>query len=63
MMIPEQLIQKAPYVAAGATTYFGLTINELGVVVGIVCTIATTAYNIWHKTQIRRLAARRGRQD
>jgi hypothetical protein len=51
----EQLVQKAPYAAAGATTYFGLTINELGVIVGIAATVITTAYNIWHKRQLRRL--------
>lgn len=48
----EQIIQKAPYAAAGVTTYFGLTVNEIGVVVGIVATVVTTWYNIRHKRRV-----------
>lgn len=57
----EQIIQKAPYAAAGVTTYFGLTVNEIGVIVGIVATVVTTVYNIRHKRRVLELMRQQAR--
>lgn len=44
----------ATYASAGGTLYFGLTLNEIGVVIGIVVTLATFAVNAvfqWRRDQ------------
>lgn len=51
MTIVEAAAAKVTHTAgqtsALATVYFGLTLNELGVVVGIVCSLAMAAANVF----------------
>jgi len=51
MTIVEAAAAKVTHAAgqtsAIATVYFGLTLNELGIVVGIVCSLAMAAANVF----------------
>lgn len=53
-------MDKATYVFAGGTVYFGLTLNEIGVIVGIIATIATLAMNWWFKREHLKIARKTG---
>lgn len=56
-------MDKATYAAAGGTVYFGLTLNEIGVVVGICATIVTLVMNWWFKKQHLDIARKAGDSD
>jgi hypothetical protein len=45
----SQVVQKTPYVAAGGTSFAAFTLNEWGVLVGIVVTILTFLVNWYYK--------------
>ena len=48
----EQVATTASYSASGVAVFFGLTVDEwgiIGVLVGITLGIATFAFNIWFK--------------
>lgn len=50
-------MQKTVYVASGATTFLGLTQDEWGIaaiVIGIVISVFTGAFNIWFKMRYQR---------
>lgn len=44
----------ATYGASSMTVAAGITINELGVVVGIIATLVTMGFNIWFKMKYQR---------
>lgn len=49
------------HTAAGATMYFGFTLNELGVIVGIATSVAMFAVNVyfqWKRDQREERASR-----
>lgn len=54
---------RASYVSAGGTAFFGLTLNEIGVAVGIVVTIATAAVNWYYRHKHYLLAVERANFD
>lgn len=56
-------MDKATYVSAGGTVYFGLTLNEIGVIVGIIATIVTLGMNWWFKREHLRIAQKAGTSD
>ncbi|RMG70573.1 MAG: hypothetical protein D6711_16985 [Chloroflexi bacterium] len=39
----------ASYASAGATTFFGLTLNEWGVIIGMLCSVLTYATYLYFK--------------
>lgn len=45
----EKAATKTAYAASGMTIVSGLTVNEWGVVVGMVLGVATFAFNVWFK--------------
>jgi len=48
----EQVSTAASYGASGAAVFFGLTVDEwgiIGVLVGIALGVATFAFNVWFK--------------
>ena len=48
----EQIATSASYSASGAAVFFGLTVDEwgiIGVLVGIALGVATFTFNIWFK--------------
>lgn len=55
----DRIATPASYTSAVGTVYFGLTLNEIGVVVGIVATVVTLGVNWWFKLQHLRLARER----
>jgi hypothetical protein len=50
----ERGATKAAYAASGVTVVSGLTINEWGVIVGMVGVAITTGFNIWFKMKYQR---------
>jgi len=50
----EKTATKAAYITSGATIYSGLTVNEWGVIVGMVLGVATLGFNIWFKMKYGR---------
>jgi len=50
----ERGATKAAYVASGATVVSGLTINEWGVIVGMIGVGITTGFNVWFKMKYGR---------
>lgn len=53
----EQIATTSSYGVSGATVYFGLTVDEwgvLGVIVGIALGVLTFAFNAWFKMRYLR---------
>ncbi len=50
----DKASQKAVYTTSGITIVSGLTLTELGVVVGIIGTVITVSFNIWFKMKYQR---------
>jgi hypothetical protein len=50
----EGVATKGAYAASGVTIYSGLTVNEWGVVVGMVLGAATFGFNVWFKMKYGR---------
>lgn len=55
-IVMTKVTSGAAYVSSGATLYFGLTMNELGVAVGIVATIVTVIMNWYFKREHLKIA-------
>ncbi len=49
----EHVATRAPYVTGATAIVGGLTLNEIGVIVGIVGTVITVTFNIWFKLHYR----------
>lgn len=51
MAVVEAVASKVSYnaghVAAGTTIYFGLTLNEVGILAGIACSVTMVVINVW----------------
>lgn len=52
----ERMAGMAPYAGGGSAVYFGLTLNEIGVVVGIVVGVLGLMLNAYFKMQHLRIA-------
>jgi hypothetical protein len=52
--IIEKTATKVIYGASAGTVYCGFTINEWGIVVGIVLGVSTFVFNIWFKMKYQR---------
>lgn len=50
----ESIATKTTYTASGLTVLSGLTINEWGVVVGMVLGVLTFIFNVWFKMKYKR---------
>lgn len=50
----EKAATKGAYLASGATIVSGLTVNEWGVVVGMVLGVLTFGFNVWFKMKYGR---------
>lgn len=50
----EKGLTGVSYTASGATIISGLTVNEWGVVVGMIIGVCTLAFNIWFKMKYMR---------
>lgn len=50
----ERVATKGAYAASGMTVYSGLTINEWGVIVGMLLGAATFGFNAWFKMKYGR---------
>lgn len=50
----EKTATKGAYIASGATIFSGLTVNEWGVVVGMVLGVCTFIFNVWFKMKYGR---------
>lgn len=64
-MTQDQIVTKATSIAghgsAAATAYFGLTLNEIGVIVGIftsICMLALNFYFQWRRDKREEVAAK-----
>ena len=54
---------KVTYAAAATTTVFGMTLNDMAIIVGIVATIVTAGVNWYYRAKHARLAEERMRFD
>lgn len=54
--VATKVTSAASFTSALSTAYFGLTLNELGVIVGIIATIVTVVMNWYFKSQHLKLA-------
>lgn len=52
--VVEGVATKASYAASGVTIVSGLTVNEWGVVVGMILGFATFGFNVWFKMKYGR---------
>lgn len=52
----------AGHASAAATVYFGLTLNELGVVVGIMCSLVMAGANVYFQWRRDRREERQARE-
>lgn len=50
----EKAATNGAYLASGATIFSGLTVNEWGVVVGMILGFATFGFNVWFKMKYGR---------
>lgn len=50
----EKTATKTAYAASGVTVISGLTVNDWGVIVGMVAAVVTTGFNIWFKLKYSR---------
>lgn len=50
----ERAATKTAYAASGLTVVSGLTVNEWGVVVGMILGFATFGFNVWFKLKYGR---------
>lgn len=50
----ERVATKSVYAASGVSIVSGLTVNEWGVIVGMILGVATFAFNIWFKMKYQR---------
>lgn len=50
----ERVATKSVYAASGVSIVSGLTVNEWGVIVGMILGIGTFAFNVWFKMKYQR---------
>lgn len=55
----EKTATKTAYAASGVTVISGLTVNDWGVIVGMIAAMVTTGFNIWFKLKYSRPQVKR----
>lgn len=50
----ERMATKSVYAASGVSIVSGLTVNEWGVIVGMILGVGTFAFNVWFKMKYQR---------
>ena len=57
----QQKASEVMMYGGGLTAFLsGLSLSDVGVIVGIVLGVAGFVYNIWHTTQLRKIARNKG---
>ena len=52
--IIEKTASKVAYTASAGTVFCGFTVNEWGIVAGIILGVATFTFNVWFKMKYQR---------
>lgn len=58
-----EIASKASYLSAGGTLFMGLTLSDIGILIGIVCTLLTTTANFYFRLKHDRLELARAKRD
>lgn len=56
VFLMDRIASPATFVSSAGTVYFGLTLNDIGVAVGIISTLAALVMNWYFKRQHLKLA-------
>lgn len=52
--------EKVAYYGAATAILSSLTLNDIGVLVGIIVGVVTCGYNIWYKNKLLKIAQQKG---